>query len=1013
MKFLSTAPARSLLAAGMVLVSLTACQRSSRLLPEHLSGSKEVLVTGVRDVDALYREARREGVEVRGRVVLELRGAPEAIARLHISNDETPLVARNEAIEIVRPESEVPKEELLFMARREFGLERFWQAHPEFDGRGVIAGVIDDGISPSQSGFVRTSGGLRKILAKESNSSLFTFAASEGTAPGPFGQSIPIARSRNLYGIIDESTLVPIGLASYYDLNANQVQDRIEFAVLLHDATSTTAASTQICVDANANRQLDDGECFGNFPDTGEFGFWDSQKIFTITATFDATSSNVKFSPGERRTDLEPDSHGEGVASVLGGSRIAGRFDGVAPGVQLLDYDLSEPAKTYEESVYTMSTFINALEWMGRQRAQVVNISYSLFFLSAQSQEFMRRALDNLVQKYGYVISFSAGNNGPGFGSLNRRGLYPQSAIVAGAFVSKEMDEAVHGVSGLPPEGRVVFYSSRGPGYDAGSGPVIISPLASLTHSSPAGGFSAFSGTSSASPAAAGLAAVIISAAKARGLPIDPTAVVHALRLSGKRLPGVAFVDQGFGLPQADLAWAHYQKLITGDQFSYLNSTVRGVSSPDLAAASGVLLTEQDATQDVEVRVSLTGIPAPVVKASRRSEMLRPLEVRMSDKAIKGPQRLWTSVSASILDLSVKVKELARSTPKGKAWLGEVELRDAERGDLLHVIPISFINRHPLNTTFVSRYSIPAEEGERFFFVAEQAGSAIRVRLRHDNRLTGRLQLRIYDPSRKIVRSRSIAGQENEFYIPVTEAGEYQVTLGRSGGTETPVNGEIQVNLVDLSIRNEYLSPPSTAGGTNPTQNLRIDNRTGAQVTGRIFARLRRVNLLDMPVRADSAGDLRFETRVTGPVEVFVDEPRPAIAPLQTLARWNCLVELVNDAGVVLARQFGMGLNVLAGQSGTLKARCRAFDGNFGDQTIFRVAVWQEGSAASNRVFEGVVRLEQGLNSLGNLVWSGQTPATGSELELFLEPLFATGPVSGAASALPDGFVFLGRVRLL
>ena len=50
---------------------------------------------------------------------------------------------------------------------------------------------------------------------------------------------------------------------------------------------------------------------------------------------------------------------------------------------------------------------------------------------------------------------FSAGN-GPGLGSLNRSGIYPDVSMRVGAFVGKELDEYVHGVTGLPEDGRVI-----------------------------------------------------------------------------------------------------------------------------------------------------------------------------------------------------------------------------------------------------------------------------------------------------------------------------------------------------------------------------------------------------------------------------------------------------------------------------------------------------------------------------------------------------------------------------
>ena len=63
----------------------------------------------------------------------------------------------------------------------------------------------------------------------------------------------------------------------------------------------------------------------------------------------------------------------------------------------------------------------------------------------------MAKAIDELVKIHNTVIVFSAGNNGPGLGSLNRSSIYPSSVLRVGAYASKG-STLVHGVSGLPDE---------------------------------------------------------------------------------------------------------------------------------------------------------------------------------------------------------------------------------------------------------------------------------------------------------------------------------------------------------------------------------------------------------------------------------------------------------------------------------------------------------------------------------------------------------------------------------
>ena len=454
------------------------------------------------------------------------------------------VLAENEPIVVERgPEPEAMDETVYYLAKEEFGIPGFLQTHPEFDGRGVKVGVIDDGISPRQSGFQKTTTGERKYLNHGFSQSSWLNLTLE---PGEF---------ENVFiGKISEKRP---GISEYTDLNKNSQEDILKVEV-------QTAPELKICVDSNASDSFEATECFGQFSKTGEYGYWDTDRLYTILAEWNDEAKSLTLTEGER----DRDGHGEGVGSVMSGHSIAGRFDGVAPGTQLLDYDISVDKGTALAEHYTMSTFLEALAWMGENGAQVVNISYSLFFQSVKSQGFMRKALQKLVDQYQFILTFSAGNNGPGLASFNRGLIYPQGSLVAAAYVSPELNEYVHGTTGLPPEGRVVWYSSRGVAPDFGTTPSVLSPLASLSHSSPERGFRAFSGTSSAAPALGGFVAVLLSAIQQSELPMDISAVVSAVRSSAKPLPGIPFAEQGTGLPNIEKAFEQYKQLVSGEKFA-------------------------------------------------------------------------------------------------------------------------------------------------------------------------------------------------------------------------------------------------------------------------------------------------------------------------------------------------------------------------------------------------------------------------------------------------------------
>jgi subtilisin family serine protease len=723
-------------------------------------GKVSVLMTGVENLEALKEKAKLQGVKVEGEGIIILTGDAQNINQLEISANDNFAYQLDQKIEVSSAPGFSPESDSLYLAKKDFGLLEFWKNHPTADGRGVIVGVLDDGISPHQHGFITTTTGERKFLAKGSQSTFTTFELKE---------------TENGYeALVDESRPtfeMPV------DLDA--------------DGSYTSVFKVKVNKELNQACMLD--QCKGSFSKTGNY-FVAKNPLLTLMVEIDAENKKIKIFQPENGGD----SHGEGVASVIAGYRIGNRdgFNGVAPGAKLVDYDLSEVTDKREEKEYTLATFLKGLDWLGINGAEVANISYSLGFTNTETQTFMRKALEEIIKKHNMVISFSAGNNGPGLGSLNRRSIYPDNALVAGAFISKELDEKVHGVTGIPEEGRVVYYSSRGPGQ--GVGPTLISPLSSLTNSSADSGHMAFNGTSSAAPALAGAAAVLISAIKQEGLKVDAASVVHALRLSGKRLLAEPFIFQGNGLPQVSAALKIYKSLIHGESFQNVKVAIPR-ETLDGVEARGITLRASQVRSIDSLKILLTGVVSEIAPTDKKVNLLVPVKLEYSE-GLSGPMELWVSPGESEFHLEIAIREMLKEG--SLEAFGEIKIISQIDNSLMASVPVTAINDVNILSRPAVNIKLGAQEGKRFHLNVPEGVKGFRVKAEALEGDLNRIAISVFDTNQIRIKQARLGA---DLWIPVSRAGYYQVGVSMNGGTPRGAIVRVEMETLDLRLKSKSI----------------------------------------------------------------------------------------------------------------------------------------------------------------------------------------------------------------
>ena len=501
------------------------------------------------------------------------RPAPAAGAR---SAPGTPVVADAVPSVIARPTEPIVPPPLALLAGlmplRSTGVEQFRAAHPTYDGRGVLIGILDSGIDPGVAGLIATSTGAPKIL------DLRDFSG-EGridlrpVSPGADG-TIAVA-GRTLLGAARIGRLaignawhagvfreLPLGTLPAADVNGNGTNTD-EFPVVVVRATDGWV----VFFDSNRNGTFEDEMPLRDYRQ-GRQTIALGRQPLTLAANF-AESNGVP------RLDLYFDTSGHGthVAGIAAGHAMfnIATFEGVAPGAQLLGLKIANDARG---GISMTGSMLRAMDYAARFAVErglplVLNMSFGV-----GNEREGRAVLDSLVNAFllahpDVVLTISAGNDGPGLSTMG----FPGSADLAltvgalepGAFTRVPQP-------GPPPPDRMGWWSSRGG--DVGKPDVVAPGQAFSTVPRWDLGDEIKSGTSMAAPHVAGLVARLRSALAQENRRAPAADIMQAIRATAAPLAGWTTVDAGSGVPRLEAA---YQWLIAGHQGSrYVVRTAEG-----------------------------------------------------------------------------------------------------------------------------------------------------------------------------------------------------------------------------------------------------------------------------------------------------------------------------------------------------------------------------------------------------------------------------------------------------
>jgi tripeptidyl-peptidase-2 len=245
--------------------------------------------------------------------------------------------------------------------------------------------------------------------------------------------------------------------------------------------------------------------------------------------------------------------HGTHVASIAAAyCPEQPECNGVAPGAQIVSLKIGDTRLGSTETAVGLS---RGLTEAVRRGCHVLNMSYGEATAWGDSGAFSRLT-DDLVRTRGITFVGSAGNNGPCLSTVGAPGGTTASCIGVGAYVTKSLMSAAYSLlTDLPETG--FNWSSAGPALEGEIGVSVLAPGGAVTGvpTWTLNGKQLMNGTSMAAPHVAGCVALLLSAARAAGVPTSPVSLRRALENSAAPLPEVSPLVQGSGLVQLSRAW--------------------------------------------------------------------------------------------------------------------------------------------------------------------------------------------------------------------------------------------------------------------------------------------------------------------------------------------------------------------------------------------------------------------------------------------------------------------------
>ena len=508
------------------------------------------------------------------------------------------------------------------LPKKETTAQSFLEKYPHHDGRGVRIAIFDSGVDPGAAGMRVTSEGKTKIVAMHDasgagdtdTSTILSMNTETREITGLSGRTmrIPddwICPDNQFHACIRPAfDLFPSNLKNrivkeYHEKVLSPPHKKAEAAALknLNDFMEATKKKDLLSLDEKLQKEelqsaLDLLTVFSSLPDSGpsyDCLVWfdghkynaviDSEQDLEKAVVLQSYSQCLKYGTlgNSDRLNYAVNIHENGnlleIVSIVGdhGTHVASiaaanfpeeqERNGIAPGAEIVNIVIEYHPIDDE---LTTNALTRAFILCSQLRVDVINMS-SGGYSGGMGGRIMSH-LSDLVNKYGIIFCNSAGNEGPAYNTIRTPPISPTNAFMSiGAYVSPDMMLAEYSLRSKLP-GMSYTWTSRGPTPFGDTGVSICAPGAAVT-SVPnylQQGSALMSGTSMASPNAAGCIALILSALKQEKIAYSNFSVRRAVENTALKVQNYDPHVMGHGMIQVDAAVAHlreHQHLVEQD----------------------------------------------------------------------------------------------------------------------------------------------------------------------------------------------------------------------------------------------------------------------------------------------------------------------------------------------------------------------------------------------------------------------------------------------------------------